>query len=62
MKSKRRGQSILEYTLLIGAVIAVIVAVLLGSGGIREKIQGGYEAAGGALERTTDDLSTGIFQ
>ncbi len=61
-KELRRGQSILEYTLLLGVVISVIVLVLLGSGGIKEKIKGSYEATGTALENTTADLNQGVFQ
>ncbi len=57
----RKGQSILEYTLLLGAVIAVVVAVLLGSGGIKDKISSAYNKTGEALEQTTDDLTAGVF-
>lgn len=59
---RRKGQSILEYTLLLGAIIAVIVAVLLGNGGIKSKVQGSYEKFGTAIEKTNSDLTTGVFQ
>jgi len=62
MRKFNKGQSILEYTLVLGAVIAVIIAVLFGQNGIKDKIQGAYEKTGDALEDTTDDLSGGIFQ
>ncbi len=55
------GQSILEYTLVLGAVIAVIVYVLLGSGGIKDKVQSTYEKTGDAISKTTDDLTSGVF-
>ena len=55
------GQSILEYTLVLGAVIAVIVAVLLGRGGIKDKVQASYERTGDAITQTTNDLSSGVF-
>ncbi|MFH0791207.1 MAG: hypothetical protein V2A64_06200 [Candidatus Omnitrophota bacterium] len=60
-KDLRTGQSILEYTLLLGAVIAVIVAVLLGNGGIKSKVESVYTRTGTALETTTNDLTTGVF-
>lgn len=58
----RRAQSILEYTLLLGAIIAVIVAVLLANGGIRDRIRGVYDRTGQALQDTTTDLTGGIFR
>ncbi|MFA5286831.1 MAG: hypothetical protein WC394_00985 [Candidatus Omnitrophota bacterium] len=56
------GQSILEYTLVLGAVIAVIVFVLLGQGGVKEKVQSAYEKSGSAIENTTKDLTAGVFK
>lgn len=58
----RKGQSILEYTLLFGAVIAVIIAVLLSKGGMKDKFEGSYNKVGNALENTTSDLTGGVFQ
>lgn len=55
------GQSILEYTLVLGAVIAVVVYVLLGSGGIKEKVQGAYTKTGNAISATSDDANVGVF-
>ncbi len=60
-KDFRKAQSILEYTLLLGAVIAVIVTVLLSSGGIKGKIQDAYNKTGEALNKTTSDLTHGVF-
>ena len=57
----RNGQSILEYTLVLGAVIAVIVFVLLGEGGIKQKVQDAYTASGDAISNTTKDLTAGVF-
>jgi len=61
-KLDRRGQSILEYTLLLGAIIAIVVAVLLGQGGIKDKVNVTYNKFGQAIENTSNDLSTGVFQ
>ncbi len=62
MKSALKGQSILEYTLVLGAVIAVVVAVLLGQGGMKQKVEDTYNKAGDALTNTANDLTTGVFQ
>jgi len=61
-KNRRKGQSILEYTLLLGAIIAVLVAVLLNEGGVKSKVQTTYNKVGTALTNTTNDLTKGVFQ
>ena len=61
MKRRRKAQSILEYTLLLGAIIAVIVSVLLGSNGIQGKTTSVYNAAGGAIETITNKMTNGVF-
>jgi Flp pilus assembly pilin Flp len=61
MVRNRKGQSILEYTLILGAVIAVIVAVLLGNSGIKDNIEGAYNKAGEAIGNQVDNLDQGIF-
>jgi len=58
---QKRGQSILEYTLVLGAVIAVIVFVLLGQGGIKQKVQDTYIKTGDAITQTSNDLTSGVF-
>ncbi len=55
----KSGQSILEYTLVLGAVIAVIVLVLFTT--IKPKIQSTYEKTGTALDKASDSLAQGIF-
>jgi Flp pilus assembly pilin Flp len=57
-----KGQSILEYTLVLGAVIAVVVYVLLGQGGIKNKVQSAYEKSGDAITKTANDLTSGVFK
>ncbi len=64
-KDCRKGQSILEYTLLLGAIIAVLIAVLLGTGGnsgVKGKVQDTYNTVGDSLTKTTTDLSLGVFK
>ena len=61
-RNRRKGQSILEYTLLLGAIIAVLIAVLLSDGGVKSKVEETYTKVGGALTKTTDDLTIGVFK
>lgn len=56
------GQSILEYTLVLGAVIAVIVLVLLGPGGIKSKIKTTYDNTSAALDKRTAEMTHGIYE
>ena len=56
----RKGQSILEYTLLLAAIIAVIVIVITGT--FRPQVKATYERVGGALGNTTNNLNFGVFQ
>jgi len=58
----RVGQSILEYTLVLGAAIAVIVFVLLNpTTGIKKKVQDAYVKSGDALSATADNLTANVF-
>ena len=59
-----KGQSILEYTLLIGIIIAAIVWVLLGNTGgksVKQSVQNTYNKAGAAIDATTNNLTGGVF-
>ena len=58
------GQSILEQTLVLGAVIAVVVYVLLDpTSGIKTKVQKAYLNAGSAVDKTvTDTGGAGVFK
>ncbi len=59
----KKGQSILEYTLILGAIIGVVVLVLfVGQNSMKQRIDDTYDAAGQAVEDTTDDLTGGVFQ
>ena len=68
-KDYNSGQSALEYTLLLGTIIAVIIVVLFGTSdstnpnGLKAKIQSAYETAGTAVQYTIDDAKkAGIFR
>jgi len=61
-KITKRGQSILEYTLLLGVVIIAVVAVLFSSEGVKEKLQTTYNKTGGAIENTSNDMTVGVFK
>ena len=58
----RTGQSILEYTLILGAVISVVVWAIFGAGGVKTNVENAYKATGTALETTTGDLQGGVFK
>lgn len=59
-KGCRKGQSILEYTLLFGAIIAVVIAVLFAS--MKPTVEKAYNSTTGAINTTTDSLGEhGIF-
>jgi Flp pilus assembly pilin Flp len=59
-KIYRKGQSILEYTLLLGAIIAVLIAVLL-NGGARGSMQKAYNKVGNSLTDTVNKLDGQVF-
>lgn len=60
-KDLRTGQSILEYTLLLGMIIAVILVVLFKNDGLKKKVEDTYTKTGTALETTTNNLTSGVF-
>ena len=57
----KTAQNILEYTLLLAAVISIIVVVLLGSNGIKDKVGLAYNRTGDALATTTLSLTSGVY-
>ncbi len=63
LRTLRKSQGVLEYTLLLGAIIAVIVAVLLGSGdrSIKGRVEEAYLKAGDAIEGVSESMTQGIF-
>jgi Flp pilus assembly pilin Flp len=59
----KKGQSAVEYTLILGAVIFVVVLVLFGGNvNLRQRIQGAYQASSTAVQSTTGDATHGVFQ
>ena len=65
-RNSKSGQSILEYTLLLGVVIGIIVVILLGvgggGGGMQGTIREAYNKTGEALNSTATNLTGGLFQ
>ncbi len=57
---KRKAQGMLEYTLMLGVVVAIVVAVLFKKGGVGSSINHSYNALGNGLNRTVDDMTTAI--
>lgn len=62
-KHFRKGQSVLEYTLLLAAIIAVIIVVLgiKGNTGLTGKINTTYENIGDAMKNTTTNMTIGVY-
>jgi Flp pilus assembly pilin Flp len=56
------GQSVLEYTLLVGAIIAVLVTVLLKQGGMVTHVGTAYNQTGIAFSKAVSDLTTNAFR
>ncbi len=64
-KKQRKGQSILEYTLLLAVVIMAIIVVLLGAGGqggMKNKLETSYDSVTDAVTNVAGNLNTGVFQ
>jgi len=60
--SCRKGQSVLEYTLLLGVLIVIIVATMVVKGGsIRKGIEGAYDKAGDAIGNAALNISDKVF-
>lgn len=58
---QRKAQSLLEYTLLFAAIVAVIVAVLFGQNGMGSRVQRSYNSVGAQMETSVTNLSGGLF-
>ena len=60
MLIKSKAQGILEYTLMLAAVVAIIVIVMLKQGGVGTSVKDSYLKMGDALTKTTNDLTSSI--
>ena len=56
------GQSVLEYTLLLGAVITVLVTILLKQGGMATYVGNAYNDTGAAFSRSVHNLTYNAFR
>ena len=61
LRKKRKAQGILEYTLLLAAIIAVIISVLFGTGGLKTKLASVYNKTTGAMNSTSANATAGVF-
>jgi len=62
-RDKRKGQSILEYTLLLGAIIGVLAVILLsGDTSVKGNIKTSYEKFGTALQNSADSVTMGVYK
>ena len=58
----RKAQGLLEYTLLLGAIVAIVVVVLMGQGGIGGKTKATYMKSGNAMTNVMNaSNSFGVF-
>ena len=57
---KRKTQGILEYTIMLAAIVAIIVVVMMGQGGIGSKVKSSYNAMGTVMENTVDDITASM--
>lgn len=57
------GQGILEYTLVLGLVIGILIALMFtgGNNSLKKKIEKAYTNTGDALESTTNDITHNVF-
>ncbi|MFC1594073.1 hypothetical protein ACFL38_01975 [Candidatus Omnitrophota bacterium] len=57
----KKGQSIVEYTLVFAVIIAALIAILFSGGGVRDSLDTAYTSTNAALNTTVNDMSTGVF-
>lgn len=66
IRTNKKAQSILEYTLVVGAVIAVLIFVLFGgttkNAGLKNKVYRTYYKTGNTINATEADAQKqGVF-
>ena len=60
MLIKSRAQGILEYTIMLAAIVAIIIVVMMRDGGIAGKVKNSYDSMGTAMENTVDNLTESV--
>ena len=55
-----KAQGLLEYTIMIAAVIAIIMVVMFKNHGVGTSIKESYQAMGTALTNTTNNLTQAV--
>jgi Flp pilus assembly pilin Flp len=60
MLPKNKAQGLLEYTIMIAAVVAIIMVVMLQKNGVGTSVKTSYLKMGDALTNTTNDLTSTI--
>ena len=64
-RMQKKGQSILEYTLILGVVIGIVVVAVFGrggTGGMKGSIDATYNKSATAINKTVGELTKGVFQ
>lgn len=57
----KSGQGVLEYALLLGAIIAVMVTAFLTSGtGFKDKIKTAYDGTGTTIGNVVNSITSGL--
>jgi hypothetical protein len=57
---KSKAQGILEYTIMLAAIVAIIVVVMLKSGGVGTNVKSSYLRMGEVMNNTVTDLTNTI--
>jgi Flp pilus assembly pilin Flp len=61
MKRFRKAQGVLEYTLFLAAIIAVIMVILFRTGGFQSAVNSTYSKVIGAMNKTANNATAGVF-
>ena len=57
---RSKAQGILEYTIMLAAIIAIIVVVMFKNGGIGTSVKSSYLKMGDAMNNTVNDLTNSV--
>ena len=57
---RKKSQGILEYTILLAAIVSALVVVVTKQGGLGTKVSSSYDKMGSAIETTTNDFTKSI--